>query len=642
MSFDEQSQTKFSDFAFSPEILKAIDELGYETPTPIQSTIMPHVLAGTDVVGQAQTGTGKTAAFALPLLSRLNLKKRKPQVLVLAPTRELAIQVAEAFHSFATHMSGFQVVPIYGGQDYKIQLRQLERGVHVVVGTPGRVMDHIRRKTLNLDELDCLVLDEADEMLRMGFIDDVEWILEQTPKTRQIALFSATMPISIRRIAQKYLKNPEEITIKGKTSTAQNIRQRYLITNGFQKLDSLTRVLEAESFEGMLIFVRTKNQTVELAEKLAARGYSVAPLNGDIPQNLRQRTVEQLKSGKLDILVATDVAARGLDVERISHVLNYDIPHDTESYVHRIGRTGRAGRSGEAILFVTSRERQMVATIERATRQKIEPMKLPSTETINDKRIMEFKQRITDTIAADNLDFYQRMIEEYLGEHDVAADLVAAALASLSQGDKPLLLKDLPAPKPESAPYDRSARAGGRYEKPGRPVSRYKKDEPREFREAREFKEYRDPKNFRDQREAREPRPSSTPDEGMERFRIEVGLNQGVKPGNIVGAIANEADLNSKHIGRISIFDDHSTVDLPAGIAQETLALLTKVRVADKQLKIRRLDEAAPQQSHTTPPQLVRKTEAKTERRETAIGRARRRGQMSPASVSARKKRTSE
>jgi len=385
-----------------------------------------------------------------------------------------------------------------------------------------------------------------------------------------------------------------------------------------------------------------KNQTVELAEKLAARGYSVAPLNGDIPQNLRQRTVEQLKSGKLDILVATDVAARGLDVDRISHVLNFDIPHDTESYVHRIGRTGRAGRSGEAILFVTSRERQMVATIERATRQKIEPMKLPSTETINDKRIMEFKQRITDTIAADNLDFYQRMIEEYLGEHDVAADLVAAALASLSQGDKPLLLKDLPTPKPESASYDRSARAGGRYEKPGRPVSRYKKDEPREFREAREFKEYRDPKNFRDQREAREPRPSSTPDEGMERFRIEVGLNQGVKPGNIVGAIANEADLNSKHIGRISIFDDHSTVDLPAGIAQETLALLTKVRVADKQLKIRRLDEAAPQQSHTIPPQLVRKTEAKTERRETAIGRARRRGQMSPASVSARKKRTSE
>lgn len=642
MSFDDQPQTTFSDFAFSPAILKAIDELGYESPTPIQSTIIPHVLAGADVVGQAQTGTGKTAAFALPLLSRLDLKKRKPQVLVLAPTRELAIQVAEAFHGFATHMSGFQVVPIYGGQDYKIQLRQLERGVHVVVGTPGRVMDHIRRKTLNLDELDCLVLDEADEMLRMGFIDDVEWILEQTPPTRQIALFSATMPVSIRRIAQKYLNNPQEITIKGKTSTAQNIRQRYLVTSVFHKLDSLTRVLEAESFEGMLIFVRTKNQTVELAEKLAARGYSVAPLNGDIPQNLRQRTVEQLKSGKLDILVATDVAARGLDVERISHVLNFDIPHDTESYVHRIGRTGRAGRSGEAILFVTTRERQMVSTIERATRQKIEPMKLPSTETINDKRIMEFKQRITDTITADNLDFYQRLIEEYLSEHDVPADLVAAALASLSQGDKPLLLKDLPTPTPErSVPYDRSARSGGKYEKSGKPFSRYKKEEPREFREAREFKEYRDPKNFREQREAREPRPSSEPDQGMERFRIEVGLNQGVKPGNIVGAIANEADLNSKHIGRISIFDDHSTVDLPAGIAQETLALLTKVRVADKQLKIRRLDEAKTQ-SHTPPPQLVRKTEAKTERRETAIGRARRRGQMSPASVAARKKRTTE
>ena len=662
MSFDDQPQTKFSDFAFSPAILKAIDEAGYESPTPIQSRIIPHVLAGADVVGQAQTGTGTTAALALPLLSRLDLKKRKPQVLVLAPTRELAIQVAEAFHGYAVHMQGFQVVPIYGGQDYNIQLRQLERGVHVVVGTPGRVMDHIRRKTLNLDELDCLVLDEADEMLRMGFIDDVEWILEQTPESRQIALFSATMPISIRRIAQKYLHNPQEITITGKTSTAQNIRQRFLVTSGFHKLDSLTRVLEAESFEGMLIFVRTKNQTVELAEKLAARGYSVAPLNGDIPQNQRQRTVEQLKTGKLDILVATDVAARGLDVERISHVLNFDIPHDTESYIHRIGRTGRAGRSGEAILFVTTRERQMVGTIERATRQKIELMKLPSTETINDKRIMEFKQRITDTLTADNLDFYQRLIEEYLGEHDVPADLVAAALASLAQGDTPLLLQDLPAPKPErSIPFDRSARPGRRFEKSERPFSREKREEPREFREAREFKEYREPQKFREPRETREPRPTTQPDHGMERFRIEVGLNQGVKPGNIVGAIANEADLSSKHIGRISIFDDHSTVDLPAGISEETLTLLKKVRVAEKQLKISRLNEANNQfhqpqtmdnspmsrtprtaQERPHPPQLVRKTEQKTQRRETAIGRARRRGQMSAVSVANRTKKAKD
>ncbi|MDO8948787.1 MAG: DEAD/DEAH box helicase [Desulfocapsaceae bacterium] len=642
MSFDDQPQTTFSDFAFSPAILKAIDDLGYESPTPIQTTIIPHVLAGADVVGQAQTGTGKTAAFALPLLSRLDLKKRKPQVLVLAPTRELAIQVAEAFHSYATHMKGFQVVPIYGGQDYKIQLRQLERGVHVVVGTPGRVMDHIRRKTLILDELDCLVLDEADEMLRMGFIDDVEWILEQTPESRQIALFSATMPVSIRRIAQKYLHNPQEITIKGKTSTAQNIRQRFLVTSGFHKLDSLTRVLEAESFEGMLIFVRTKNQTVELAEKLAARGYSVAPLNGDIPQNQRQRTVEQLKSGKLDILVATDVAARGLDVERISHVLNFDIPYDTESYIHRIGRTGRAGRSGEAILFVTTRERQMVGTIERATRQKIELMKLPSTEAINDKRIMEFKQRITDALTADNLDFFQRLIEEYLGEHDVPADMVAAALASLSQGDTPLLLKDLPTPKPESSrPFDRSARGDRKFDRSDRPSSRERKEEPREFREAREFKEYRDPKKLKESREAREPRPSTVPDHGMERFRIEVGLNQGVKPGNIVGAIANEADLSSKHIGRISIFEDHSTVDLPAGLPQDTLTLLKKVKVADKQLKISRLDESKVQ-AHNPPAQVVRKTEEKTERRETALGRARRRGQMSAPSVAARKKRVKE
>jgi len=673
MSIDDQPQINFSDFPFSPAILKALNDAGYESPTPIQSSIIPHMLAGVDVVGQAQTGTGKTAAFALPLLSRLDLKRKKPQVLVLTPTRELAIQVAEAFHAYAAHMPGFHVLPIYGGQDYKIQLRQLERGAHVVVGTPGRVMDHIRRETLNLSEIDCLVLDEADEMLRMGFIDDVEWILEQTPDSRQIALFSATMPISIRRIAQKYLNNPQEITIKGKTSTAQNIRQRFLVTSGFHKLDSLTRVLEAESFEGMLIFVRTKNQTLELAEKLAARGFSVAPLNGDIPQNQRQRTVEQLKSGKLDILVATDVAARGLDVERISHVLNYDIPYDTESYIHRIGRTGRAGRSGEAILFVTTRERQMVGTIERATRQKIEMMKLPSTEAINDKRIMEFKQRITDTLTADNLDFYQRLIEEYLGEHDVPADMVAAALASLAQGDKPLLLKDIPAPSP--IPFDRAARTGRtdrRLERPARfdrPFTRERREEPREFREAREFREYREPKKFtdsrpskefREPRESREPRYASEPDPGMERFRIEVGHNQGVKPGNIVGAIANEADLSSKHIGRISIFEDHSTVDLPAGIPPETLALLKKVRVADKQLKISRIDEgkAQPHQppphapaahTHTTQPtpqpapKIVRKTEEKTQIREVAIGRARRRGQLSAAKPSmARKKKPKE
>ncbi len=670
MSFEDQPQTSFSDFSFSPAILKALDDAGYESPTPIQSSIIPHVLAGSDVVGQAQTGTGKTAAFALPLLSRLDLKKKKPQVLVLTPTRELAIQVAEAFHSYAAHMPGFHVLPIYGGQDYKIQLRQLERGAHVVVGTPGRVMDHIRRETLNLSEIDCLVLDEADEMLRMGFIDDVEWILEQTPDNRQIALFSATMPISIRRIAQKYLNNPQEITIKGKTSTAQNIRQRFLVTSGFHKLDSLTRVLEAESFEGMLIFVRTKNQTLELAEKLAARGFSVAPLNGDIPQNQRQRTVEQLKSGKLDILVATDVAARGLDVERVSHVLNYDIPYDTESYIHRIGRTGRAGRSGEAILFVTTRERQMVGTIERATRQKIEMMKLPSTEAINDKRIMEFKQRITETLTADNLDFYQRLIEEYVGEHEVPTDMVAAALACLAQGDKPLLLKDQPAPSP--VPFDRSAarpgRGGRTFERSERPFTRERKEEPREFREAREFKEYREPRKFtesrppRESRESREPRYASEPDQGMERFRIEVGHNQGVKPGNIVGAIANEADLSSKHIGRISIFEDHSTVDLPTGIPSETIALLKKVRVADKQLRISRLDEsrtpaaahphtpqppqATAHETHYAPPsvpKVVRKTEEKTQIREVAIGRARRRGQISAAKPSmARTKKPKE
>ncbi len=662
MSSEEQTPAVFTDFHFNPAILKALNEAGYESPTPIQSSIIPLMMAGNDVVGQAQTGTGKTAAFALPLLTRLDMKMHKPQVLVLTPTRELAIQVAEAFHAYAAYLPGFQVLPIYGGQDYKIQLRQLERGVHVVVGTPGRVMDHIRRETLKLNEIRCLVLDEADEMLRMGFIDDVEWILEQIPEQRQTALFSATMPITIRRIAQKYLNSPQEVTITGKTSTAQNIRQRFIVTSGFHKLDSLTRVLEAESFEGMLIFVRTKNQTVELAEKLAARGYAVAPLNGDIQQNQRQRTVEQLKSGKLDILVATDVAARGLDVERVSHVLNYDIPYDTESYIHRIGRTGRAGRSGEAILFVTTRERQMVGTIERATRQKIEMMKLPSTEAINDKRIMEFKQKITDTLAADNLDFYRRLVEEYLGEHDVASDLVAAALACLVQGDKPLLLKDIPLPSP--VPFDRAARNGHPFVRSDRGFSRTRKEEPREFREAREFKEYREPRQHRDASESRDSREmrgskySAGPDEGMERFRIEVGHNQGIKPGNIVGAIANEADLSSKHIGRISIFEDHSTVDLPAGISAEKLSVLKKVKVGDRPLRISRLNETSLQsphqppapvpwpesghlsnQTYMAPPTVVRKTEEKTQRREVAIGRARRRGQLSPTSVAARKKR---
>ena len=421
MSANNDVTTSFRELNLIEPLLQTLDAVGYETPSPIQAATIPLLLAGKDVLGQAQTGTGKTAAFALPLLSQIDLKKTLPQVLVLAPTRELAIQVAEAFQRYAAKLKGFHVVPIYGGQDHRRQVQLLQRGVHVVVGTPGRVMDHMRRGTLKLEGLTTLVLDEADEMLRMGFIDDVEWVLEQIPKTRQIALFSATMPAVIRRIAQKHLHDPQEITIKVTTMTASTIRQRYWMVSGLHKLDALSRILEAEAFDAMIIFVRTKTATTELAEKLEARGYSTAALNGDIVQNLRERTIGQLKSGKIDILVATDVAARGLDVERISHVINYDIPYDPEAYVHRVGRTGRAGRPGDAILFVAPREKRLLAAIEKSTRQKIDPMELPTTEVINDKRVADFKQRISDTLATEELGFYYQLLEQFQHEHNIPA-----------------------------------------------------------------------------------------------------------------------------------------------------------------------------------------------------------------------------
>ena len=435
--------TTFADFGLLDAVLAAVNDVGYETPTPIQIPTIPHLLAGRDVVGQAQTGTGKTAAFALPLLSRLNLKLTEPQVLVLTPTRELAIQVAEAFQSYASHLKGFHVLPVYGGQDYAVQLRQLKRGVHVIVGTPGRLMDHMRRGTLKLGSLKTVVLDEADEMLRMGFIEDVEWILGQAPAERQIALFSATMPTVIRRIAKQYLRDPAEITIKLRTTTAETIHQRYWVVTGVHKLDALTRLLETEPFDAVLVFVRTRIAAVELAERLQARGYATSALNGDMPQKQREQTIARLKASKLDILVATDVAARGLDVERISHVINFDIPNDTEAYVHRIGRTGRAGRSGEAILFVAPRERHLLRAIERATRQEIEPMELPSADTVNDKRIAKFTQRITDTLGTQDLAFFRDIIVRYQQQHDADPIDVAAALAQIAQGDKPLLIKDV-------------------------------------------------------------------------------------------------------------------------------------------------------------------------------------------------------
>src|ERR1700730_11232247 len=432
--------TSFRDLALSDPVLRALADVGYESPSPIQAATIPVLLSGADMLGQAQTGTGKTAAFALPALSRIDLSKHDPQVLVLVPTRELALQVSEAFLRYAAHVKGFHVLPIYGGQSYQPQLNALRRGVHVVVGTPGRVIDHMNRGTLKLTGLTLLVLDEADEMLRMGFVDAVESILEQTPPQRQVALFSATIPAPIRRIASKHLRSPIEVTIKSKTSTATNIRQRYWMVSGMHKLDALTRILEAETFDGMLVFPRTKQATVELAEKLEARGFAAAPLNGDIPQPQRERTVARLKAGQIDIVVATDVAARGLDVERIGHVVNYDVPYDTESYVHRIGRTGRAGRKGEAILFIAPRERNMLRAIERATRQVIEPMNLPTVDAVNALRIAKFKQRVTEAVPTGAASAFRPVLEQLEAETGLSLIDIASALASLSQGTTPLLL----------------------------------------------------------------------------------------------------------------------------------------------------------------------------------------------------------
>ncbi|MEZ0470290.1 DEAD/DEAH box helicase [Luteimonas salinilitoris] len=568
MSAETANDIRFTDLALSEPLLRALADVGYESPSPIQAATIPPLLAGRDVLGQAQTGTGKTAAFALPILNQLEPAARKPQALVLAPTRELAIQVAEAFHKYARHLPGFHVLPVYGGQGYGPQLSALKRGVHVVVGTPGRVIDHLERGSLDLSELRCLVLDEADEMLRMGFIDDVEAVLKKTPETRQVALFSATMPQQIRRIAQTYLKDPVEIAIKSSTTTAKNIRQRYWMVSGVNKLDALTRILEAEPFDGMLVFARTKLGTQELADKLAARGLSAAAIHGDVEQKQREKLVQSLKDGRVDILVATDVAARGLDVERVSHVLNYDIPYDTESYVHRIGRTGRAGRSGEAILFVAPRERGMLGAIERATRQKIEPMELPSVETVNERRVAKFLERIGSGLESGQIGLFRDLIERYEREHNVPAVEIAAALAGLLQGDTPLLLEP-PRERPRPAP-ERGERAerGERHPARGdaRPAERPQK-----------------PRAPRDQG----PR---APETGMETFRIEVGHRHGVQPGNIVGAIANEADLESRYIGRIDIRDDHSLVDLPEGMPRELMEHLKRVRVAGQQLSLRRAE----------------------------------------------------
>ena len=587
----------FNDLGLAETVQQGLRDVGYEVPTPIQAATIPVLLAGTDVLGQAQTGTGKTGAFALPILSKIDLGKAATQALILVPTRELAIQVAEAFQRYATHMPGFHVLPIYGGQSYTPQLKGLQRGAQVVVGTPGRLMDHLKRGTLSLSELACLVLDEADEMLQMGFIDAIEWILEQSPPTRQIALFSATIPPAIRRIAERHQRSPEQITIRSPTSTAPNIRQRYWVVSGVHKLDALTRILEVENFEAMLVFVRTKLETVELAERLEARGFEAAALNGDIPQQQRERTIAALKSGKVDIVVATDVAARGLDVERISHVVNYDVPYDSESYIHRIGRTGRAGRSGEAILFIAPRERNMLRIIERATRQQIAQMTLPSVTAVNEQRIARFKQRIADTIAAGETGAFRSIIEEFQGEHDVAPLEIAAALASLLHGETPLLLADKPpAERGSAAPMVGSAeRSVGKAERSVGNAEHSVGHAEHSVGHA-ERSVGKAERSVGDRAEAapkRNRRPRGD-DLVYETFRLEVGHAHGVKPGNIVGAIANEAGLEGRHIGHVDIRDDHSFVDLPAGMPREIFRSLKKVRVAGQELRISRVDGKPP------------------------------------------------
>lgn len=596
-------------------MLAALQSIGYESPSSIQSATIPPLLAGSDLVGQAQTGTGKTAAFALPILTKIDPRDAVPRALVLTPTRELAIQVAEAFQRYASQIPGFHVLPIYGGQSYTPQLQRLRRGVHVVVGTPGRIMDHIKRGTLSLDALEYFVLDEADEMLRMGFIDDVEWILEHAPERRQIALFSATMPAAIRRIAQQYLREPVEVTIKTKTATASKIRQRYWIVSGVHKLDALTRILEAESFDGMIIFTRTKQATEELAERLQARGFAAEALNGDIAQAQRERTINRLKSGHIDIVVATDVAARGLDVERVSHVVNFDIPYDPESYVHRIGRTGRAGRSGEAILFVAPRERNMLRIIERATRQPIEPMQLPTIADVNEQRVARFNARIAEALASEELTRFRDLIARFEQERNVPLLDIAAALATIAQGGKLLLLEEPPARaerkrQPERDTESQTPRDERRKHARQEPTRREAADRDFEAHDAPPVRQERDgwrerphgaaalerrepvPRAARferdERRSRREPHEQRIPDEGMETFRVEVGHVHGVKPANIVGAIANETGIDGRHIGRIVIRDDHSYVDLPEGMPKDVFRALQKVWVAGQKLQISR------------------------------------------------------
>jgi ATP-dependent RNA helicase DeaD len=548
----EETESGFAGFGLPKSLLEALDRCGYQQPSPIQAAAIPELMLGRDLLGQAQTGTGKTAAFALPLLARIDLDARQPQVLVLAPTRELAIQVSEAFQRYAACTRGLHVLALYGGSDFRDQIQKLRRGVQVVVGTPGRVMDHMRQGTLDVSGLRALVLDEADEMLRMGFIDDVQWVLEQLPTQRQVVLFSATMPPEIKRICQQHLQDPAEVIIRTQKADASRIRQRHILLSHHQKLGALLRVLEAHGPGGVIIFARTKAVTVTVAEALDAEGMACAVLNGDVPQSLRERTIERLKQGKVDVLVATDVAARGLDVDRIGLVINYDAPFDSEAYEHRIGRTGRAGREGDAILFLSHRERRLLYNLERAVGGAIEAMEVPSDAEINQQRLDNLQQQLNDLLEQpipqerqQEVALMEEIIQRLSRETEATPEQLALAALRLAQGDQPLLV----VPQPQQAP--RQGRQGERGER-------------------------------------RQGRPNSS----MERFRVEVGWRDRIKPGHLVGAIANETGLDGRQIGKITIFDDHSTVDLPQGMPPQLMQSLQRVRVMQKELQISRLDAA--------------------------------------------------
>src|SRR6201993_3527734 len=551
-SSPEAAATTFADLQIHPSVLRALTDVGYESPTAIQAATIPALMAGSDVVGLAQTGTGKTAAFAIPILSKIDVTSSATQALVLAPTRELALQVAEAFSRYGAHLPQINVLPIYGGASYGVQLAGLRRGAQVVVGTPGRVIDHLERGTLDLSHVDYLVLDEADEMLTMGFAEDVERILSETPEYKQVALFSATMPPAIRKLTKKYLHDPVEITAKAKTATAENISQRYIQVFGPRKMEALTRLLEVEPFEAMIVFVRTKQATEEVAERLRARGFSAAAINGDIPQAQRESTITALREGGIDILVATDVAARGLDVERISHVLNYDIPHDTESYVHRIGRTGRAGRSGTALLFVSPRERHLLKAIEKATRQTLTEAELPTVDDVNAQRVAKFADSITQALGGAGIELFRKLVHDYEREHDVPMADIAAALAAQSRDGEEFLMA------PEPPPERRRRRERERPERP------------------------------------RQTRPFTT-------YRISVGKRHKIGPGAIVGAIANEGGLHRSDFGHIAIGPDFSLVELPAKLPKATLKKLEQTRISGVLIDLRpdrSSDNTKPRRKH--------------------------------------------